>query len=170
VLLLDDGTALVESYAILDEIDQLAGPARALTPASGPERRRVMQLTAIALASMEKAQWAFYERRFKPEEKVHQPWIDHNDQQVLGGLRALEAMLSTRGRDGWLAGTAKLTQADITATVACGGIDVLRPQLGLRRELPHLFRHADRCEELAVFAQSPQQKTPPARRPVAASS
>jgi len=168
VLLLDDGTALVESYAILDEIDQLAGPARALTPPSGPERRRVMQLTAIALASMEKAQWAFYERRFKPEEKVHQPWIDHNDSQVLGGLRALDALLATRDSDGWLAGTAKLTQADITATVTCGSIDVLRPQLDLRQQFRHLFRHADRCEALAIFAQSPLQKTPPARRQGAA--
>ena len=51
-LVLDDGEALIESYAILDEIDQMVGPARALVPPAGRERRRVMQLTAIALASM----------------------------------------------------------------------------------------------------------------------
>src|SRR3954453_10489077 len=58
-LLLDDGDVLVESYAILDEIDQMVGPERVLTPASGRRRREVMKITAIALASMEKAQWAF---------------------------------------------------------------------------------------------------------------
>jgi len=38
-----------------------------------------MKMTTIALASIEKAQWAFYERRFRPSEKVHLPWIEHND-------------------------------------------------------------------------------------------
>jgi glutathione S-transferase len=168
VLLLDNGEALVESYAILDAIDQLAGPARALTPSSGQERRRVMQLTAIALASMEKAQWAFYERRFRPEEKVHQPWIDHNESQVLSGLRYLDAIASNGS--GWLACTPNLTQADITTTVICSSIDVFRPHLNLRQEVPHLFQHACRCEELAIFSKSPLQKTPPAAQRSAVST
>ena len=77
-MVLDDGEALIESDAMLDEIDQMAGPARALVPPSGSQRRRVMQIMSFALASMDKQQWAFYERRFRPPEKVYQPWIDHN--------------------------------------------------------------------------------------------
>ena len=61
-----------------------------------------MKVTAIALASTEKAQWAFYERRFRPEEKVHQPWIDHNDQQAVGGSRFLDGLASrAETRAGW---------------------------------------------------------------------
>jgi glutathione S-transferase len=77
-VVMDDGEPLVESGAILDEIDQMAGPARALIPPHGASRRRVMQTAALAIASMEKVQWGYYERRFRPPEKVHEPWIEHN--------------------------------------------------------------------------------------------
>ena len=55
VLVLDDGTALVESSAILDEIDRMVGPERCLIPSDGVQRRRVVQTTAIAVACAEKA-------------------------------------------------------------------------------------------------------------------
>src|SRR5215210_6315433 len=101
-MVLDDGDVLVDSSAILDEIDQMVGPDRALTPAAGRNRREVVKITAIALASLEKTLSAIYERRFRPEEKVHQPWIDRCDGQVLGGLRFLDELVSKTGRDGWL--------------------------------------------------------------------
>jgi glutathione S-transferase len=85
VLVLEDGANLVESGAILDEIDHMVSPEWRLTPSDGPLRRRVVQTAAIALACAEKAQWAFYEARVRPAEKVHTPWIEHNDKQVLGG-------------------------------------------------------------------------------------
>ena len=42
-LILDTGETLIDSNAIIDALDEMAGPARALTPAHGPERRKVMQ-------------------------------------------------------------------------------------------------------------------------------
>lgn len=160
-LLLDEGEALVESYAILDEIDQMVGPARALVPPAGPERRRVMQLTAIATGSMDKAQWAFYERRFRPEEKVHQPWIDHNERQSLGGLRHLEAIASNMKRADWLAGTPRMTQADITTAVVVSFVTLVRPEL--RDIVPNLCRFAARCEELPAFQAAPMPESQPGR-------
>ena len=154
-LVLDDGEVLVDSQAILDEIDQMVGPERALTPASGRGRREVMKIAAIALASMEKAMWAVYERRFRPEEKVHQPWIDRCDGQVLGGLRYLDELASKTDRDGWLARGTRLSQADITATVAYTFADAVRPDLNLAREVPSLAAFAARCEEMAIFKQAP---------------
>ena len=59
-LLLDDGDTLVDSNAILDEIDQMVGPERCLTPVGGLPRRRVVQTTTIAFSCAEKAQWAFF--------------------------------------------------------------------------------------------------------------
>jgi hypothetical protein len=96
---------------------------------AGKERRRVMKVTAIALASTEKAQWAFYERRFRPEEKVHQPWIDRNDRQVVDGLRFLDGLASRAGDEGWLAGTERLSQADITGAVVYTFAAAVRPHL-----------------------------------------
>lgn len=159
VLLLDDGDVLVESYAILDEIDQMVGTGKALTPASGKERRHVMKLTAIALASIEKAQWAFYERRVRPEEKVHEPWIEHNDQQVLGGLRFLDRLASNLGREDWLAGTSRISQADITTTVAYTFASAVRPHLKLEKQVPKLARFASQCEELPIFRKAPLPET-----------
>ena len=51
-LILDDGEVLVESFAILDAIDEMAGPGKALVPASGADRRRILKITAIALGTM----------------------------------------------------------------------------------------------------------------------
>src|SRR5689334_23326002 len=47
VLVLDDGVALVESAAILDSLDDLAG-ARALLPRGGVERRDGLRICALA--------------------------------------------------------------------------------------------------------------------------
>ena len=48
ILVFDDGEALAESAAILDHLDQSVGPDRALTPAGGPERRRVIGVATLA--------------------------------------------------------------------------------------------------------------------------
>ena len=42
-LMLDDGEVLIESSAILDALDEMAGPERALMPHAGPERRHALQ-------------------------------------------------------------------------------------------------------------------------------
>jgi len=160
-LVLDDNDVLVESYAILDEIDQMVGSEKALCPPHGAERRRVMKLTAIAVASMEKAQWAFYEPRFRPPEKVHQPWIDHNDQQVLGGFRYLDGVSRKLGARGWLAGTDHISQADITAAVAFAFAKIVRPNLDLSPQFPDLARFSERCEALEAFRAAPIPALPP---------
>ena len=154
-LLLDDGDVVVESYAILDEIDRIVGPDRALTPPSGKERRQVMKITAVALATIDKAQWAFYERRVRPPEKVHQEWIDHNDRQVTGGLRWLNELASKVAEDGWLVGGERLSQADISAVVAYTFANAVRPHLKLADDVPALAALAARCEGMPVFRRAP---------------
>ncbi|MGX0878052.1 glutathione S-transferase [Roseovarius sp. MBR-154] len=89
-LILDDGEMIFDSSAILDEIDRIVGPDRALLPTGGPERRGALRVTAVALGVMDKAAAARYERVMRPEEKIHQPWIEHNIGQVMSGLVWLE--------------------------------------------------------------------------------
>jgi glutathione S-transferase len=155
VLLLDDGSRLIESSAILDEIDQMAGPQRALTPPHGPQRRDVVQLTALAVACAEKAQWAFYERRVRPPEKVHQPWIDHNIRQVENGFAELERRLAEASSTSWLAGTDKISQADISTAVAFSFACTALPHAKLRGRLSRLSAFVDRCEDLEAFRRAP---------------
>ncbi len=160
ILALDDGENLVESAAILDEIDQMVSPEQRLTPSDGPLRRRVVQTTAMALACAEKAQWAFYEDRVRPAEKVHTPWIEHNDDQVLGGFEHLNRVAATMSDDGWIAGTPNISQADVTTAIAYTFANLSRPHLQLATRFSQLSRFAERCENLPAFLSAPLPTAP----------
>lgn len=154
-LILDSGEVLIESYVILDALDEMAGIEGRLTPASGSGQRLVMKETAFGVGVMEKAQWAFYEGRFRPEEKIQQPWIDHNETQVLSGLDYLNDLAQKAGGHGWLAGTERMSQADITAVVAYSFTRTVRPALGIAKRVPDFVRFVDRCEALEIFKTCP---------------
>jgi glutathione S-transferase len=111
-LQIGSGEMLIDSAVILDYLDQMAGPERALTPAAGPARRRVLTLLAVALGANEKLVAALYERHFRPREAQHTPWLAVCDKQVRDGFIWLnEAYIGP-----WFTG-ADLTQADITVAV-----------------------------------------------------
>jgi glutathione S-transferase len=113
-LVLANGDALVESAAILDYLDEVAGPKRALLPASGRARRDALQLMAIATGAAEKGVLQIYESAFRPEHKRHEPWIERCRTQMHAAMSALEAQAKSRGGR-WLVGDS-LSQADITVT------------------------------------------------------
>jgi glutathione S-transferase len=150
-LVLDDGEALIDSTTILDALDEMAGPDRRLTPASGAERRHVLKLVTVALGAVDKAVWSAYEYRFRPPEKVHKPWVRHNDGQVIAGFTYLDGIAAKLDGNGWLAGTERMSQADITAAVGFTFAQLVRPNLGLTEKAPNLARFAARCEALAPF-------------------
>ena len=67
-LVLDDGEALIESGAILDHLDELVGPERAMIARSGPERRRHLRITALATGLADKSVSLVYERVLRKEQ------------------------------------------------------------------------------------------------------
>jgi len=107
-----DGEMLIDSAVILDYLDGLVGPERALTPAAGEARRRVLTLLAVAHGANEKLVTSLYERHFRPREKWHRPWLETCDKQVRDGFVWLnDAFVGP----GFLGET--MTQADITVAV-----------------------------------------------------
>ena len=138
-LRLAHGEMLIDSAVILDHLDQLAGP-HALTPATGPARRRVLTLLAVAHGANEKLVAGLYERHFRPREAWHKPWLDACDKQVRDGLQWLDAQFAGP----WFTGDA-MTQADVTVAVlflfgrakrpqffaglACGKLEALAARL-----------------------------------------
>lgn len=88
-LVLEDGTTLFDSRVILDYLDHLAGGNRIL-PASPESRYRAMVLQAACDGLLDAAILQVYERRYRPEEKRHQPWIDRQADKVSRTLAALE--------------------------------------------------------------------------------
>lgn len=148
-LVLDDGEALTESGAILDYLDQRAGPEQALLPMAGAGRRRALQVMALACGAAEKGVLIIYEGAFRPASMRHQPWIARCRTQMESGLAALDAACA-QVADGWLAG-ARMTQADITA--ACVFRFLAETQgLGDDPRFRHLQDHAARLETLPAFA------------------
>ncbi len=111
-LQLADAEILIDSTAILDYLDGLAGPGRSLTPVAGPPRRRVLTLLAVALGAGEKLVSALYERHFRPRETWHAPWLETCDKQVRDGFVWLDEACAGP----WFTG-ADMTQADITVAV-----------------------------------------------------
>jgi glutathione S-transferase len=114
-LVLDSGEALVDSGAIIDHLDEVYGRDRALTPASGSDRRAVLRISALMMGACEKVLQAAYHRNHSPPEKLHQPWIDDCMAQAINALAAVDATIDP-GSPYLLLG--RLTQADVTAFVA----------------------------------------------------
>ncbi len=148
-LILDDGEVLVDSSAIIDHLDDAAGPERALTPAPGAERRRVQRLVALALGVLEKAAQLIYEHNARPPEKYHQPWIDRCRGQVTSGLAALDDVEPGP----WLTGD-RLTQADVTAGVAGFFIRLTNSELLPEGRYPNLEALMKRCAALPAFKET----------------
>jgi glutathione S-transferase len=143
-----DGETLIESAAILDFLDDSAGPDRALTPQSGAPRREVLRLTAIATGAAEKGVAQVYEVAFRPPEKRHPPWVDRCRAQMHAALTELDRASTVRAGD-WLIGD-RMTQADITATCV---YTFLADALNIdRAAYPGLAAIVERCEGMPEFA------------------
>ncbi|MET0655897.1 MAG: glutathione S-transferase family protein [Pseudoxanthomonas sp.] len=147
-LVLDSGEVLAESALILDYLDSLVDPQRALLPAQGDARRQALRLIGLATGAVDKGILVVMERVFRPEEKRHAPWTDRCLLQARGALAELEKHCFERqGR--WLVGE-EMTLADITT--GCNGT-YLREAVPLDLSVyPALQAHVDRCEALPVFA------------------
>lgn len=150
VLVMDDGAVLVESGAILDAIDDLAGPDRALLPASGVSRREALRLMSLAIGAGEKAREQLHERMVRPPEKYHEPWVARCREQMHGALGLLEVACRDSGPGHWLVDD-RLTQADITVACICTMLDDSLQIFADASRYPALKACADRCEALPEF-------------------
>lgn len=150
-LVLDDGEVLVESYAILDALNEMADADKRLIPMSGMARRDCMKLIAVATGTMDKTVWAVYEGRFHPKEKYHKPWVEHNEEQALGGLGYLDECAKAAG-DGWLGGSDRISEADVSSVVAFSFAAMARPKLEVGGKFPALAALAERCEAMDAFS------------------
>ena len=148
-LVLDDGEVLVDSNPILDYLDELAGPALALVPPSGADRRRVLQLVAYGLGATDKAVACFIERKLRPVDKQHQVMLDRFVEQTLAGLGQLERVCG----DGWLFGP-RMTQADVTAVAVLDFIELTWPEMLPADAVPRLRALSRRANALPAFAET----------------
>jgi glutathione S-transferase len=145
-LVLDDGEVLIESSAMLDHIDEVVGPARALLPPSGAERRAQLRTIALATGGMEKAVAIVYERVLRPEDKRHAPWLERCQIQLAGSLAALEALPASASLK-----TGLHPQADIAVACLVGFLNLRVPDAFPAGAYPRLTALAAFAETLPTF-------------------
>jgi glutathione S-transferase len=157
-LVLPDGEALIDSNAILDFLDDSAGPGRALLPRSGVERRRALHIIALALGAADKGILLLEDTLFRPRAKSCEPRIDRFRSQMHGALAEIDRLAQMQVDEWMVAG--RMTQADITLTCVFGFLcDAL--QLGQSWVLyPGLTALSARCEGLPAFRELRAKFTP----------
>jgi len=89
VLILDDGSQLFDSHVICEYVDSLA-PSPVLFPGSGAERFNALTLGALGDGILDAALLLVYERRFRPEDKWVQSWIDRQQAKIDTAIAHLE--------------------------------------------------------------------------------
>jgi glutathione S-transferase len=156
-LVLDSGEVLIESLAILDYLDRLAGPHRALFPTAEPARYRAMKVSALACGMAEKAVSLFYENRLHTD--VSDLWVARCRVQIGGALAELERDRSSRKSRYWFGDT--LGHADIACACAWRFISEAHPGVIIASEYPALAGLSQSCEALPVFISISQPFIPP---------
>ena len=142
-LVFDDGEVLIDSAAILDWLDETVGPARALLPRAGPERRRALRLIALATGVMDKAVSSIYERAIRPAPRRWPEWVTRCRTQAAGALSAL-------AREPWPADV-RLSQPEITTACTLRYVQMVDPELLPRGRYPSLEALSARCEARPEF-------------------
>lgn len=156
-LVLDDGTALIDSHIILDYLDGLVPDDRAMFPRSEPARHRALKIAALATGLGDKAVSLFYEKRLHGE--VSALWVDRCRSQIEATLAVLEASRSEGASEFWFG--ERIGHADIAVAVVLRFLCEVHPELIAISSYPALRAHGERMEALTVFQTISQPFIPP---------
>src|SRR3954451_545860 len=154
-LVLDGGESLIESAAILDHLDELVGPAKAMIAAGGPPRRHALNVCALATGLGEKAVSLLYERVLRKEQS--NIWVERCEAQIGGVLEVLE---KERAEAPYWFGE-RIGHADIAVACVLRFTREAHPMLFDGGRYPALATHAARCEALSPFREIAQPLAPP---------
>ena len=142
-LVLDDGEVLIDSAAILDWLDQTAGPERALIPPGGAERRQALRNDRAR------------DRRDRQDRRRH---LRAPDPARRAALARMDRPLPHPGqrrhrracREPWPA-AAKLDQAQITTACMLRYVQMANSSLLPAGRFRSLEALSARCESLPAF-------------------
>jgi glutathione S-transferase len=156
-LVLDSGEALIESAAILDYLDELAGPEKAMIAASGAGRYRALRVCALANGLGDKAVSLLYERVLRKEpSKI---WVERCEAQIGSVLEMLEKERAATRTPFWFG--PRIGHADIAVGCVLRFTGEAHPSLFDRARYPALSAHSAACEALPPFQEIVQLLAPP---------
>lgn len=149
-LVLDDGTVLMDSTLIIDYFESLSAPANKLLPQQPQALADALRILGLALAVCEKSVQLVYERKLRPAEKLHLPWVERVTQQLRAACVELDRHWSARPARG-----ERPDQAALTTAVAWSFMQLMVPEVVQPGDLPVLEAHAARLEQTDLFKRYP---------------
>jgi glutathione S-transferase len=156
-LVCDDGEALIESTAILDYLDELVGPQKAMLAEKGAARRHGLKVCALATGLGDKAVSLLYERVLRKD--ASKIWVARCEAQIAGVLDVLEEERSAISSPYWFG--AAIGHADIAVACVLRFTGEAHPALFDAARYPALAAQAARCEALPPFREIVQPLAPP---------
>ncbi|BEP62006.1 glutathione S-transferase [Variovorax sp. V213] len=150
-LVCDDGTLLMDSTLIIDYAEMMAG--RSLMPSASVERQHALRVLGLALAACEKTVQIVYERKLRPLEKQHAPWVDRVRNQLAAAYAGLEAEIRKLPS---AASETTIGQAALTSAVAWSFTQLMIPDVIAPADCPSLAAFAADAEKLPAFVALPQ--------------
>jgi glutathione S-transferase len=145
---------LLESFAILDALDAMVGPGKALLPAAGAARRKGLRLAALATGLADKAVSLLYEHVLREPQHRSTVWAARCALQIGETLDLLDAERRACAASFWYGDA--LSHADVAVACAVRFVGEAHPGLLRERERPALQAHAERCEGMALFQKAVQ--------------
>jgi glutathione S-transferase len=129
VLILDNGEVILDSYVIVEYLDELAGGGK-LIPASGPTRWKVKSDHSLLQGMLDSMLLCRYENMVRPEGSRWKAWSDDHWNRAWTGMARFEA------RDDVLSGP--LSIAQIALVCVLGYADFRFADCGWRKAYPKL--------------------------------
>ena len=147
-LVLDSGEALIESAMILDYLDDVVGPDKAMIARSGETRRRHLRICALAMGLGDKGVSLLYERVLRKDKQLDL-WVERCKSQISGVLEMLEMERAAIKTSYWSG--ENIGHADIAVACVLRFLRDVHPDLFAATAYPALDRHAARLEALPAF-------------------
>jgi len=156
-LLLDNGESLIESGAILDYLDELVGPSRAMIPDRGEARRKALKVCGLATGLADKSVSLVYERVL--HQAPSEQWMARCTTQIGDVLTALESSRSVSPTHFWFGDS--IGHADIAVACVLRFTNEAHQGLFDGTRWPALAKHATTCEAMEPFRSIVQPFIPP---------
>src|SRR6202451_4201180 len=138
VLILDNGEVILDSYVIVEYLDELAGGGK-LIPASGPDRWKVKSDHSMLQGMLDSMLLCRYENMVRPKELKWQAWADDHWNRAWKGGAAF-----TDRPELW---SRPLDIVQISLAVVLGYADFRYADCGWRKAYPNLDTFHERVLE-----------------------
>jgi glutathione S-transferase len=129
VLILDNGDVILDSYVIVEYLDELAGGGK-LVPASGPDRWKVKSHHSLLQGMLDSMLLCRYERMVRPQGSQWPAWSDDHWKRAWSGMAFFDKQADVLSRP--------LDIVQIALVCVLGYADFRFAECGWRKAYPNL--------------------------------